>query len=253
MTERVARRTSSTIARSTRQQRTAQPRLLDRHADLEAVRAAPRSTSVLLPIHRLARSSGQAGAGDPVARIVVPLPAARRELNRTPVPKDGRKGAAVGKDRVGRDDVDGDLDRRYLTDIGQYPLLRKEDEVRLAKALEAAKAAIDTLAAGGSSVTRRVEPARDRRSGLKVAHRASAPSDTSPLARGRTERQLGTVDFCGRAVGVSWPASGTTGAGRCRCSPRVKRAHDAGWKVNDSKGATSGAPRSPGIVMPIPT
>src|SRR5687767_11179084 len=40
------------------------------------------------------------------------------------------KGAIVAKDRVDRDDED--LVRLYLTDIGQYTLLTKDDEVRLA-------------------------------------------------------------------------------------------------------------------------
>jgi hypothetical protein len=45
----------------------------------------------------------------------------------------------VAKDRVERDEED--LVRLYLTDIGQYPLLTKDDEVRLAKQIEAGKAA----------------------------------------------------------------------------------------------------------------
>src|SRR5947209_1991502 len=43
--------------------------------------------------------------------------------------------ANVPKERVERDEED--LVRLYLTDIGQYPLLTKDDEVRLAKAIEA--------------------------------------------------------------------------------------------------------------------
>ena len=38
------------------------------------------------------------------------------------------------KERVERDEED--LVRLYLTDIGQYPLLTKEDEVRLAQKIE---------------------------------------------------------------------------------------------------------------------
>ena len=41
----------------------------------------------------------------------------------------------VAKDRVERDEED--LVRLYLTDIGQYPLLTKDDEVRLAQVIEA--------------------------------------------------------------------------------------------------------------------
>jgi len=51
----------------------------------------------------------------------------------------------VAKDRVDRDEED--LVRLYLTDIGQYTLLTKDDEVRLAKAIEAGKAAGEELAA----------------------------------------------------------------------------------------------------------
>ena len=52
----------------------------------------------------------------------------------------------MAKDRVDRDDED--LVRLYLTDIGQYTLLTKDDEVRLAKAIKAGKEAIETLDAG---------------------------------------------------------------------------------------------------------
>ncbi|MDX2379036.1 MAG: sigma-70 family RNA polymerase sigma factor, partial [Acidimicrobiia bacterium] len=57
----------------------------------------------------------------------------------------------MAKDRVERDDED--LVRLYLTDIGQYTLLTKEDEVRLAKAIEAGNEAISTLDEGGKGVT----------------------------------------------------------------------------------------------------
>ena len=57
----------------------------------------------------------------------------------------------MAKDRVDRDDED--LVRLYLTDIGQYTLLTKDDEVRLAKAIEAGKEAIEQLDAGGKEIT----------------------------------------------------------------------------------------------------
>ena len=41
----------------------------------------------------------------------------------------------MAKNRVERDEED--LVRLYLTDIGQYPLLTKDDEVRLAQEIEA--------------------------------------------------------------------------------------------------------------------
>jgi RNA polymerase sigma factor (sigma-70 family) len=61
----------------------------------------------------------------------------------------------VAKERVERDEED--LVRLYLSDIGQYPLLTKEDEVRLARAIEDGAAARAELDAGGplSPVRRR--------------------------------------------------------------------------------------------------
>src|SRR4051794_27670060 len=53
----------------------------------------------------------------------------------TRAPRETRKRKSVAKERVERDDED--LVRLYLTDIGQYPLLTKDDEVRLAQDIEA--------------------------------------------------------------------------------------------------------------------
>ena len=52
----------------------------------------------------------------------------------------------MAKDRVERDEED--LVRLYLTDIGQYTLLTKDDEVRLAKLIEGGKAAQGQLDEG---------------------------------------------------------------------------------------------------------
>ena len=57
----------------------------------------------------------------------------------------------MAKERVERDEED--LVRLYLTDIGQYPLLTKDDEVRLAKAIEFGKTAAEEMARGGKDVT----------------------------------------------------------------------------------------------------
>ncbi|MEX1105790.1 MAG: sigma-70 family RNA polymerase sigma factor, partial [Ilumatobacteraceae bacterium] len=46
-----------------------------------------------------------------------------------------------------------DLVRLYLSDIGQYTLLTKDDEVRLAKQIEAGKAAVADLDAAGKELT----------------------------------------------------------------------------------------------------
>ena len=71
----------------------------------------------------------------------------------------------MAKDRVERDDED--LVRLYLTDIGQYTLLTKDDEVRLAKAIEAGNEALAELDAGGSglSAARKRELRRAARKG----------------------------------------------------------------------------------------
>src|SRR5437588_6928085 len=61
------------------------------------------------------------------------------EAKPTRAPRETRKRNSVAKERVERDEED--LVRLYLTDIGQYPLLTKDDEVRLAQAIEAGVAA----------------------------------------------------------------------------------------------------------------
>jgi len=62
----------------------------------------------------------------------------------------------VAKARIEREEED--LVRLYLTDIGQYPLLTKDDEVRLAQAIEAGTEARAKLAEKGKDLT----PARRR-------------------------------------------------------------------------------------------
>ena len=52
----------------------------------------------------------------------------------------------MAKERVERDEED--LVRLYLTDIGQYPLLTKDDEVRLAQQIEGGNAAREQMLAG---------------------------------------------------------------------------------------------------------
>ena len=60
------------------------------------------------------------------------------------------------KERVERDEED--LVRLYLTDIGQYPLLTKDDEVRLAQAIEGGNESRLSLEASGPDIS----PARKR-------------------------------------------------------------------------------------------
>src|SRR5438094_426283 len=57
----------------------------------------------------------------------------------------------MAKERVERDEED--LVRLYLTDIGQYPLLTKEDEVRLAQQIEQGNSARRDLEDPAGSVT----------------------------------------------------------------------------------------------------
>jgi RNA polymerase primary sigma factor len=57
----------------------------------------------------------------------------------------------VAKERVERDEED--LVRLYLTDIGQYPLLTKDDEVRLAQQIEQGNVAREELLGGGKALT----------------------------------------------------------------------------------------------------
>ena len=70
----------------------------------------------------------------------------------------------MAKERVERDEED--LVRLYLTDIGQYPLLTKDDEVRLAQAIEKGAEA-RTVIEGGKELTaaKRREVNRDLRRG----------------------------------------------------------------------------------------
>ncbi len=57
----------------------------------------------------------------------------------------------MAKERTERDEED--LVRLYLIDIGQYPLLTKDDEVRLAQAIEAGQQAAQDLAGGPKEIT----------------------------------------------------------------------------------------------------
>src|ERR1700752_2946892 len=63
----------------------------------------------------------------------------------------------LAKERIERDDED--LVRLYLTDIGQYPLLTKDDEVRLAQAIESGRECEEELrkAAKGMTAARKRE------------------------------------------------------------------------------------------------
>jgi len=81
----------------------------------------------------------------------------------------------VAKDRIDRDEED--LVRLYLTDIGQYTLLTKDDEVRLAKAIEAGKEAGEEMAKAKTlTATKRRELRKAIRDG-EIAERAFVQSN----------------------------------------------------------------------------
>ena len=83
----------------------------------------------------------------------------------------------MAKDRIDRDEED--LVRLYLTDIGQYTLLTKDDEVRLAKAIEAGKLAKEEQEAGDAktlTATKRRELRKAIREG-EIAERAFVQSN----------------------------------------------------------------------------
>jgi len=82
----------------------------------------------------------------------------------------------LAKERVERDEED--LARLYLTDIGQYPLLTKDDEVRLAQAIEARWGAEEELRSKskGMTPTRRRELNRKVREG-EMAQRTFVQSN----------------------------------------------------------------------------
>ena len=75
-------------------------------------------------------------------------------------------------ERYDRDDED--LVRLYLTDIGQHPLLTKEDEVELAQAIEAGVAAREQLEKAGRGslpVAQRRALRREARAGEEAERR----------------------------------------------------------------------------------
>ncbi len=81
----------------------------------------------------------------------------------------------MAKDRIDRDEED--LVRLYLTDIGQYALLTKDDEVRLAKAIEAGKIATEEMAANPNvAAPKRRELRKAIRDG-EIAERAFVQSN----------------------------------------------------------------------------
>jgi RNA polymerase sigma factor (sigma-70 family) len=81
----------------------------------------------------------------------------------------------LAKERVERDEED--LVRLYLTDIGQYPLLTKDDEVRLAQAIEAGAAARAEMEAAASLTPARKRELRRQVKGGEDAERTFVQSN----------------------------------------------------------------------------
>ena len=100
----------------------------------------------------------------------------------------------MAKDRVERDDED--LVRLYLTDIGQYNLLTKEDEVRLAQAIEQGKQAAEELEIEPDmSVQRKRELRRTVRKGRDAEEPAATrTAPASPASRGNPGQGVAGVD-----------------------------------------------------------
>ncbi len=71
----------------------------------------------------------------------------------------------MAKDRMDRDDED--LVRLYLSDIGQYTLLTKDDEVRLAQAIEEGREARAEL--DGAEADKKVKLTPSRKQALERA------------------------------------------------------------------------------------
>jgi RNA polymerase sigma factor (sigma-70 family) len=80
----------------------------------------------------------------------------------------------VNRNRPKRDDGPLDLTRRYLRELGDHPLLTAEEEVELAQAIEAGRAAEATLAAAAELGGERLSPARRRTLEADVAAAAAA-------------------------------------------------------------------------------
>src|SRR3546814_12807546 len=100
-----------------------------------------------------------------------------------------------------------DLVRLYLTDIGQYPLLTKDDEVRLAQAIEAGNEARTEL-----ETSTEVTPARKRE--LRRTSRQGATAE-----RTFVQSKLSPVV----SIATTYQASGLSllAIGRAPCVARV--------------------------------
>ena len=83
----------------------------------------------------------------------------------------------MAKDRVDRDDED--LVRLYLSDIGQYTLLTKDDEVRLAQTIEEGREAKAELDGAEADKKVKLTPTQEAGAQARRAPRRQSPSATS--------------------------------------------------------------------------
>ena len=115
------------------------------------------------------------------------------------------KRCTLAKERVERDEED--LVRLYLTDIGQYPLLTKDDEVRLAQAIEARQ--------------------RGPRAELEAAKDAHAGQASASCAGRSATARTPSARSCSRTCAWSCRSPRSTRRRACRCSTSSRRATSA--------------------------
>jgi len=91
----------------------------------------------------------------------------------------------VAKDRIDRDEED--LVRLYLTDIGQYVLLTKEDEVRLAQEIERGKLAVKELEEleAGKDAAKNDDKKKKPAAKATAKSKKAAEPEMSPVAKKR--------------------------------------------------------------------
>ena len=107
----------------------------------------------------------------------------------------------MAKERIDRDEED--LVRLYLTDIGQYPLLTKDDEVRLAQQIE-----------------RGVEA----RAAIEENKKGLTPAKKRELRRAARDGDRPSAPLCSRTFVLLFPLRRNTRPQVCRCWTSSKKA-----------------------------
>ena len=144
----------------------------------------------------------------------------------------------MAKERVERDEED--LVRLYLTDIGQYPLLTKEDEVRLAQAIEAGAEARTEF----ESIDTELTPAKKRelRRAMQKGEQAERTFVQSNLRLVVSSRPGGAIWMGGRQVAEeAHQRDGLTATAQsCKVDSRVQR-HRSEDRVDEGEGVVEEA------------